>query len=114
VQNVNDPPEILGLSNSVATTCAAFSAEARAKDPDWNDVIYFYLDKSPNGMTIGLRDGAINWQPTFDNIGDNQIILRVEDSARASVTQGFLIKVVPCQEIPTVDAGNDLQVIRGS
>ncbi len=113
VQNVNDPPEIIGLSNDVGTTCEPFFATVRARDPDYGDTIYFYLDEKPDGMSIDMRSGDITWQPTVDNLGANQITVRVEDGNGGSTVDYFSITIYPCGEIPQVDAGEDFSVRPG-
>ena len=61
---------------------------------DYNkDTLTYSLTASPTGMTINSNTGAISWAPIEDQIGENEVVVKVSDGNK-SVTQSFIITVV--------------------
>jgi len=61
------------------------------------DTLTYSLTTKPEGMTIDPATGLIEWKPTNDNLGANDVVVKVMDSysVPASDTQSFTIKVNP-------------------
>jgi hypothetical protein len=95
VANVNDAPSIISTPVTSATEDAFYSYDVNASDPDVGDILTFWLDTSPVGMSINSSSGLIEWTPTNGQIGDHAVTVRVEDASGASGMQSFLITVSP-------------------
>jgi len=92
VINVNDAPEIISGPITSAVEDEEYRYDVEAIDVD-NDVLYYYLDKKPDGMQINLTTGLISWVPDNDDVGENNVTVRVSDG-NLSTTQSFTINVI--------------------
>lgn len=103
VANVNDPPEITSTPATSATEDQAYRYAVNATDPDSGDELEFSLiGDSPATMTIDAATGAIRWIPTNDDVGDNNVIVQVEDEEGLSDTQSFIITVANVNDPPEI------------
>lgn len=76
-----------------------------ATDPEGTAITYL-LDQAPDSMGIDSATGMITWTPSFDQIGLNDVTVRVQDARRASATQFFRIIVSPRpNQAPTAHPG---------
>ena len=90
---VNDAPEITSTPVTTATEDALYTYDVDATDPDVGDVLTYSLITSPAGMTIDSGTGLIQWTPTNEQVGDNDVTVQVEDVAGATDTQSFTVTV---------------------
>jgi hypothetical protein len=102
VANVNDPPEITSAPVTNATENQEYKYDGEATDPDVGDQLTFSLDEAPDGMSIDPVTGVIEWTPTNDNVGENNVVVQVEDKEGLSGTQSFKITVTNVNEPPKI------------
>ena len=57
-----------------------------------DDALIYSLLTYPEGMTIDSSTGVITWTPTKEQIGENEVVVKVEDKWRWD-TQAFLVTV---------------------
>ena len=56
-------------------------------------MLTYSLDAAPAGMTIDEATGLIEWNPTEGQVGDHQVVVRVEDVGGLFDTQEFTLVV---------------------
>jgi hypothetical protein len=95
VKAVNDAPSLTSKPVTTATVGALYTYDVDATDPDAGDTLAYSLTIKPAGMTIDADTGLIEWTPTNDQAGVNDVAVKVTDngSAPASQTQPFTITV---------------------
>ncbi len=91
--NVNQAPEITSAPILSAVVDTLYSYDVDAEDPDAGDVLTYSLDTAPVGMVIDPASGLIEWTPDLSQVGDNDVVVRVEDQDLAADTQSFTISV---------------------
>jgi RHS repeat-associated protein len=74
----NRAPRIISPPLLTGATGELYRYAAVATDLD-NDPLAFDLVVAPPGMTIDPASGLIVWRPLPENVGDNNVILRVRD-----------------------------------
>lgn len=92
VNPVNDPPTITSIPVTTATVDTLYTYDVEATDPD-GDILTYSLIAKPIGMNINKTTGLIEWTPTNDQVGNNDVKVKVEDNKQASATQSFTINV---------------------
>ncbi|MBC8233690.1 putative Ig domain-containing protein [bacterium] len=100
VANVNEAPSITSTAVTTAIEGQLYSYDVDADDPDVGDTLTFALDTNPTGMSINSSTGLIEWTPTNAQVGDNPVIVRVEDSGGLFDTQNFTITVEAAVNYP--------------
>ena len=96
VPPINHPPIITSTEITTAFVEVAYIYDVDATDPDVGDILTYSLTGSnPEGMTIDPTTGVINWIPTDNQIGDNDVTVEVSDNGSpiGSDTQSFIIAV---------------------
>lgn len=88
---LNKAPIIESTPITTAKEGALYTYEVEATDPE-EDELEFTLLINPTGMTINSSTGVINWTPTEEQIGENEVEVEVSDLYR-STTQSFTITV---------------------
>ena len=88
------PPDSAGVDELTRYNAAAF-------DPD-NDPLTFDLPLAPGGMTVHPQRGIVVWQPTRDQVGTHQVVVRVSDGRGGVALQPFEIIVVPPNSPPII------------
>lgn len=73
-----------------------YQYQVEAIDADGDTLTYELLDH-PRDMTIDSVTGRITWQPTFQEVGDHRIVVRVQDRSGAYATQEYVLCVHPAQ-----------------
>ncbi len=94
--HINYPPVITSTPNTIAFVEVEYIYDVDATDPDVGDILTYSLTGSnPEGMTIDPTTGVINWIPTDNQIGDNDVTVEVSDNGSpiGSDTQSFIIAV---------------------
>ena len=87
----NSSPVIESDPVTTAKEGAVYNYDVEAIDPD-GDTLTYSLTTGPDGMTINSATGVINWTPTEEQIGENEVEIEVSDQYR-STTQSFTITV---------------------
>jgi choice-of-anchor A domain-containing protein/RHS repeat-associated protein len=89
----NHAPVFTSTPPATATFNQLFRYQASANDPD-GDAISFALVSKPAGMAIEPSTGLVVWVPTADEVGTQQVVLRVTDARGASTLQTFSVTVM--------------------
>jgi hypothetical protein len=87
----NSAPVIESDPTLTATEGALYTYVVEATDPEGDELEFTLLINHPTGMTIN-SSGVINWTPTEEQIGENEVEIEVSDLYR-STTQSFTITV---------------------
>jgi len=66
--------------------------DADATDTDGDSLIFEFASNPPPSMTLDGVTGIVNWTPTIDQVGINEVSIRVQDG-RNVVVQHFVIYV---------------------
>ncbi|MCB1045441.1 MAG: hypothetical protein KDC35_21035 [Acidobacteria bacterium] len=75
-----------------ATEDAPYQYQAIAIDPESQAVSYALLT-APLGMTIDTQSGLIDWNPTFESVGNRRVTIAAYDPLGAASTQSFMLHV---------------------
>ncbi|UCE38603.1 MAG: tandem-95 repeat protein [Thermoplasmata archaeon] len=102
VSNVNDPPTITSTPILTATEDLTYSYDVEADDVDVGDTLTFSLTAYPDGMTINIATGLIEWIPTNAQVGVNPVFLVVSDESGSNDTQSFTITVSNTNDAPSI------------
>lgn len=101
----NLPPVITSDPVTSAQEGQLYRYAVTATDPEGSALTYV-LDQAPAGMTIDSALGLISWTPTFAQVGQTDVTVRVNDALMASTTQFFQIMVFPRPNTaPVADPG---------
>jgi uncharacterized protein (TIGR03790 family) len=114
VSNINDDPVIESSPVTFAVEDMSYTYDVNASDVDFLDVLTYKLDVAPNGMSINQGNGMIQWIPTNDFVGNNDVIVNVTDSQGAYHTQEFSILVINTNDAPELEPFNDLYTYEDS
>ena len=87
----NTAPALDSTPPTTAKTTYLYTYEVNANDLE-DDILTYSLLTFPQGMTIDSSTGAITWTPTGEQIGENEVVVKVEDKWRWD-TQAFLVMV---------------------
>ncbi|MGD2093440.1 MAG: Ig-like domain-containing protein [Phycisphaerales bacterium] len=100
VEAVNDAPRFTSTAITSGSAGEKYIYDVDAIDFDEGDTLIYSLIEKPACMAIDAATGLIEWTPTNEQAGDNDVVVKVTDNSSepASVTQSFTIKVKP--EIP--------------
>lgn len=88
----NRAPFIVSSSIPSVVFPSSYSYAVVALDPDGDNLAYS-LPVAPQGMSVD-SSGMIHWSPHFDQIGKNEVAIRVDDGRGGFDTQRFSIQVV--------------------
>jgi len=102
VANVNDAPTITAIADTTINEDVPFTYSVSASDQDVGDELTYILSTFPPGMTIHSASGIITWTPNNSHVGEQSVLVRIEDSAGAFATEAFTITV--SNILPTIDA----------
>jgi YD repeat-containing protein/probable HAF family extracellular repeat protein len=91
-QDANLAPSITSTPPQAATVGRVYAYETDATDPD-GDPLTWSLDVAPTGMSIDADSGDIRWTPAPNQIGSNEVAIRVLDAQGAYATQTYTITV---------------------
>jgi len=93
VKTVNDAPRFTSTPVTTAIVGVLYTYDVNATDPDAGDTLAYSLTIKPTGMTIDTATGLIQWTPTSEQAGANDVVVKVADngSVPASETQSFTI-----------------------
>ncbi len=91
VNNVNRQPEIISNPVTQAVINEDYTYQLAFTDLDFDDIHYFELINGPQGLTLGLLTGEINWLPNAGHIGEHELSVRVVDNHGAEGLQSFTL-----------------------
>lgn len=92
VPRTNHPPEIISEAIITATRDEQYQYDVEATDAD-DDGLTYSLVTFPENMTINAATGIIEWVPNGDQVGNHEVMVRVEDGKGGSDSQTFTITV---------------------
>ncbi|MEM9410078.1 MAG: putative Ig domain-containing protein, partial [Planctomycetota bacterium] len=75
----------------------SYSYQVEAFDADQDDLIYELVD-APEGMTIRSDSGLILWNPSKEQLGNHEVVVRVTDGKGGLAEQTFIVCVHPDPE----------------
>ncbi len=105
VDNTNDPPTFTSTPIIVATEDLAYSYSITTLDPDVRDVISITGPSVPTWLTLtdhGDGSATLAGTPQNSNVGNSQVVLKVEDLALANEDQSFTIVVDNTNDPPRI------------
>lgn len=100
-QPVNQAPQITSPPKTSAVAGQAYNFQPTATDAN-NDTLVWELVTGPNGMSIDPAHGTINWQPTMDDLGSEQVVIRVFDPSAAFSELGYTLNVRAVNTPPVI------------
>jgi RHS repeat-associated protein len=96
----NQAPVFTSTAPTTTQVGALLRYEAKATDAD-GDVLTYDLLNRPTGMVVDPDRGIVIWQPAADQIGTQEVVLRVRDRFGGSALQTFQLIVIGNQP-PTI------------
>jgi RHS repeat-associated protein len=109
----NRPPAFTSTPPTSAFARLRYTYAAQATDADTGDTLTFSLPLAPAGMTIDLASGLIGWTPTANQIGDQNVTVRVQDGAENVALQKYVITVSQGDPRDVDDDGDGLSENQG-
>jgi hypothetical protein len=97
----NRPPVFTSTPPTIATTGQLLRYNATAFDLD-NDPLTYDLVVKPVGMVVDASTGILVWTPSANQVGAQQVILRVEDGQGGVALQSFSIVVGTANTSPQI------------
>lgn len=108
VANVNSDPIITSTPPTDATEGMQYSYQVEATDEDGGDVLVYSLSVKPSWLNIDSSSGLVSGTPLFEDGGDNDVEVTVDDGNGGNATQAFVVKV----ETVTITGISDLDGIK--
>ena len=96
-QGANGPPRITSNPLLAATVDRDYVLDLKATDPD-DDPLLWSLVSGPVGLSLDPLQGTLRWRPTADQLGPQEVVVRVQDPSLAAATQSFTV-VVACHNL---------------
>lgn len=89
-QNPNHAPVFVSHALMIATAGETYAYDAQVTDAE-GDPVEFSLDVAPAGLSVHPRTGTLRWIPMLDQLGANNVTVRVIDAQGGSATQSFVV-----------------------
>ncbi len=102
-QLVIQPPSITSNPPQAATVGNLYAYDLKGSDPN-NDPLTWSLDTAPQGMSIDPGLGTLRWTPTADELGSQNVVVRLTDSQGAYATQSYAIVVSAVNLPPSISS----------
>jgi parallel beta-helix repeat protein len=102
VANVNDVPVITSEPVTTAIEDSKYNYELEAYDIDADDSLTYSLTIFPTGMDIDSVTGLVTWTPTNEQVGTNQVSVKVVDKNYGFAKQLFEITVSNVNDPPEI------------
>jgi hypothetical protein len=97
----NHPPVITSTAVTTATVGSIYNYQVTATDAD-GDVLYYYLEIAPAGLTIGTLNAYMAWFPDFSQVGNLPVRVKVTDG-KDTVYQEYTVTVsLPPNHAPVI------------
>ncbi len=100
-QFANQPPIIVTAPPPTATVDRQYQYAAEAVDPE-GDLLLWSLDVAPRGMSIDSLSGSVRWRPQIHQIGQHQVVIRVDDGQGSFDQQAFQVLVRGINQPPLI------------
>ena len=104
IEVINNLPTFTSTPRSSITENCAYTYTVMATDVDVSDVLTYSATQLPDWLTFNSATQELSGTPTFDDYGNNNISLKVEDGVDF-VTQNFSIYVSHTISMISVDGG---------
>ena len=91
-QASNRAPVITSAPNLTTNIEQIYTYNLTGQDPD-SDLVFWSLDQAPSGMVLDIQTGVLRWQPQSNQLGQQQVIVRLLDSYGDYSTQSFTLAV---------------------
>jgi hypothetical protein len=95
----NVAPQILSTPLSQGSVNTLFRYQAVVQDQNL-DAIRYDLPLKPEGMVVDPDTGAVFWKPSSNQVGKQDVMLRVQDGRGGVDLQSFQIDVLPLNISP--------------
>jgi hypothetical protein len=113
----NSAPVIVSDPITTAKEGGLYTYVVEATDPE-GDELGFYLAIHPDGMTVTASAGTINWTPTEEQIGENEVTVEVSDQYKTTsqsftitVGETTLTSIVVLPATMTINKGNSQTIV---
>ncbi|OPF18912.1 hypothetical protein B1L04_05655 [Microcystis aeruginosa KW] len=106
----NQNPQIQGTPLTEITLGEVYRYQFSAMDGN-GDPLTFDLPLQPEGMTLESTTGTILWQPTREQVGSHEVVLRVRDGHGGLALQSFQIQVNSLNTAPIITSNPDLDTV---
>jgi RHS repeat-associated protein len=100
----NVPPDFLSTPPIDAMVGRPFVYEPVVTDLN-GDALTYDLVVKPDGMVVDSATGIVVWKPTANQVGEQDVLLRVRDSNGGVDLQSFKLKVSPLNNAPVFTSG---------
>ena len=97
----NRPPSIIGDAPAQAISGTAYRYQPDTSDPD-GDSLTFDLPVKPTGMVVDPVTGVVGWVPTREQLGAQDVILRVQDGRGGLDLQSFRVTAALPNTAPAI------------
>jgi hypothetical protein len=91
-QASNRAPIITSAPNLTTNIEQIYTYNLTGQDPD-GDLVFWSLDQAPSGMVLDTQTGVLRWQPQSNQLGEQEVIVRLLDSYGDYSTQTFTLAV---------------------
>lgn len=102
-QPVNQAPQITSPPKTSAVAGQPYNFQPTADDAN-NDTLVWELVTGPIGMSINPSTGTLNWLPTTDDLGSEQVVIRVFDTSAAYSELGYTLSVRAVNSPPVIQS----------
>ncbi len=109
INSINDAPNITSTPVLTGIERTIYTYDVNATDID-NNPLNYSLTTFPAGMSINNNTGLIQWNPSYNQTGNNNVVVQVTDGI-APVTQVFIINVI---DVPASITSYNLKLNDGS
>ncbi|MEP2771607.1 MAG: putative Ig domain-containing protein [Fulvivirga sp.] len=116
VENANDPPVFTSTPITNASEDSPYTYNITATDPDFDDVLTIVALSKPSWLMLldnGDGTATLSGTPLNSNVGDNEVVLNVEDDSGANINQSFTIVVANTNDEPTITSSPILSAQQG-
>jgi hypothetical protein len=91
--HLNRPPAFTSTPDTEALVGKSYVYPATASDPD-GDPLTFSVVSGPAGLNIDKASGKVTWTPATTDLGNQAVVLRVQDTSGASAQQPYTLDVI--------------------
>lgn len=111
-QTTGQPPIITTTPRAAATLAREYSYDAAGIDPGGTPLVWS-LDAAPSGMSIDPLQGRLRWTPTADQLGSQQVIVRLTNGDGLATSQAYSIIVRAINVPPLITSNPSTQAAAG-
>src|SRR5205823_4933034 len=99
----NLAPKITSTPTFAATVGRSYAYNLTGSDPD-GDPLVWSLDVAPAGMFIDPSLGTLRWTPADDQLGTQNVVIRLLDGQGGFATQSYSITVRAVNVPPVISS----------